>query len=173
MKDREGVGFGFGGQFAGVDDFFDVREVAVFFLLGEIDAEFGGGHAFALGFEEAEGGVELEALKGGFESMPIGSGIKQSADSHVAADTGKDVEIAEGHGSTSVAREGTASRSLISQIFLTPGFPFESGASGPTSPSAARHPARLDTKRISPDALSLPNSGPITANHNSKDIFGP
>ena len=62
LKDCEGVGFGFGGELAGVDDFFDVREVAVLFLLGEIDAEFGGGDAFSFGFEEAERSVELEAL---------------------------------------------------------------------------------------------------------------
>ena len=105
MKDREGIGFGCGGELAGVDDFFDVWEVAVFLLLSEIDAEFRGGHAFAFGFEEAEGGVELEAFEGGFERVPIGPGVEESADSHVAADAGKDVEIAEGHGSTSVARE--------------------------------------------------------------------
>ncbi len=108
LKHREGVGFCFGGQFARLDDFFDVRQVAMLLLFGEIDAEFRGGHAFALGFEEAEAGIELEAFEGGFESGPICAGVEKSADGHVAADAGKDVEIAEGHGSTSVARGGAS-----------------------------------------------------------------
>jgi hypothetical protein len=36
--------------------------------------------------------------------VPLGAGVKKRADGHVAADAGKDVEIAKGHGITSVAR---------------------------------------------------------------------
>ena len=48
-------------------------------------------------------GVEMDAWESGFDRVPIGAGITQPADSYVAADAGKGVEIAEGHGSTSVA----------------------------------------------------------------------
>ena len=106
LKDGEGVGFGSGRQFPALDDLFDVRQVAVLLLLGEIDAKFGGGHALALGFGETKCGVELQALKRGFDGWPIRAGIEQSADSHIAADARKDVEIAKEHGSTSVARKG-------------------------------------------------------------------
>src|ERR1700733_7809032 len=96
--------------------------MAVLLLLGEIDAEFGGGHAFTLGFEEAECSAELEALEGGFEGVPIGAGVEEGADGHVAADARKDVEIAEGHGSTSVARAvilrfEMAARRKITSVF--------------------------------------------------------
>jgi hypothetical protein len=116
LKDRESVGLRPGGKMAGLDDFFNLRQMTVLFLFGKIDAKFGGGDAFTLGFVEAESGIEMEALQGGFDGGPIGAGIEQSADGHVATDAGKCVEIAEGHGITSVARGAEWAR-ICASIF--------------------------------------------------------
>ena len=66
-------------------------------LLFEINKEFRGCDPFTLGFLDSKLRIEPEARQRALQLAPICARIQKSADSHIATDAGKRVEIADFH----------------------------------------------------------------------------
>ena len=113
--DAMDAGFGFaqpeenggsGGLRAGAegragDHLEDVREVAMLcWLVADMHAKFRCGDAAADGFLDLEPRAGIEAMQSCEERIGGSPGVEQSADSHVAADPGEGVEVADFHGLT-------------------------------------------------------------------------
>ena len=90
-ENSDGVAAGGFGEVGAADQFLDVREVAMLLGLFGLDPKLGAGDAAALHLFEGYGGVDLERRDGIGDSVRIGSGIGESPDEHVAAESGEGV----------------------------------------------------------------------------------
>ncbi len=89
-----------GGNVRGFDHLDDVVQVAMRFGFLDGDTILGGGDPGPFDLFEGDGGAGLERGDGGDDGRLVRAGIRQRAHQHVAADSGKGIQVAEkGHDS--------------------------------------------------------------------------